>query len=51
MLRSVIIGAISVTIWTILMSTTGTLARVVDPNLAIPDHATATMTMWHYRQF
>lgn len=46
MLRSVVIGGIAVTIWTILMSTTGTLARVVDPNLAIPDHATATMTMW-----
>ena len=46
MLRSISIGAVSVTLWTILMATTGTLARVVDPNLAVPDHATATMTMW-----
>ncbi|MGI6130064.1 MAG: sodium/pantothenate symporter [bacterium] len=46
MLRSVVIGAIAVTAWTILMATTGALARVADPNLAVPDHATATMTMW-----
>ncbi|HHV58316.1 MAG TPA: sodium/panthothenate symporter [Firmicutes bacterium] len=46
MLRSVVIGAIAVTLWTVLMATTGTLARAVDPNLAIPDHATATMTAW-----
>jgi sodium/pantothenate symporter len=46
MLRAVVIGAIAVTIWTVLMATTGTLARVADPNLVVPDHATATMTMW-----
>lgn len=46
MLRSVPIGAIAVTLWTVLMATTGTLARAVDPKLAIPDHATATMTAW-----
>lgn len=46
MLRSILIGAIAVTLWTVLMATTGTLARAVDPNLAVPDHATPLMTTW-----
>lgn len=46
MLRSMVIGAVAVTLWTVLMATSGTLVRAVDPKLAVPDHATATMTAW-----
>lgn len=46
MLRSMVIGAVAVTMWTVLMATSGTLTRAVDPKLAVPDHATATMAAW-----
>lgn len=46
MLKSFVIGAIIVTIWTVFMATTGTLAQAVNPKLAIPDKAIPTMITW-----
>lgn len=46
MLKSMVIGAFVVTIWTVMMATTGTLTNAVDPKLAIPDKAIPTMMGW-----
>jgi sodium/pantothenate symporter len=46
MLKALVIGAIVVTIWTVFMATTGTLAQAVNPDLKIPDKAIPTMMTW-----
>lgn len=46
MFRAVFIGAIAVTIWTVMMATTGTLVNGFATDLAVPDLATPTAASW-----
>jgi sodium/pantothenate symporter len=51
MLKSIVLGAIAVTIWTVMMSVTGTLVNSIDPALPVSDLATPTAAAWALSPF
>lgn len=51
MLKAVLIGAIAVTIWTVMMGVTGTLVNSFEPNLTVSDLATPTAAAWALSPF